>query len=98
LNPGTPSFELNCEKKRYSELYAPLFVGLGIDDMAVQVAFAGDQVSVTLAGVDMQNVAVGYILCDPMHPIPVTSHFEARIVVFNIKVPITRGYSVSLLD
>jgi elongation factor 1 alpha-like protein len=79
----------------------PLFAGLIIDDVAVQVAFAGDQVSVTLAGVDMQNVAVGYILCDPMQPIPVTSHFEARIVVFNIKVPITKGYSVSsvcLLD
>jgi elongation factor 1 alpha-like protein len=70
--------------------------GLCIDDVAVQVAFAGDQVSVTLAGVEMQNVAVGYILCDPMQPIPVTSHFEARIVVFNIKVPITKGYSVIL--
>lgn len=70
--------------------------GLIIDDVAVQVAFAGDQVSVTLAGIDMQNVAVGYILCDPMQPVPVTSHFEARIVVFNIKVPITRGYSVIL--
>jgi elongation factor 1 alpha-like protein len=68
---------------------------LSIDDVAVQVAFAGDQVSATLSGIDMQNVSVGYILCDPMQPIPVTSHFEARIVVFNIKLPITKGYSVS---
>jgi elongation factor 1 alpha-like protein len=77
--------------------YAPLFSGLSIDDVAVQVAFAGDQVSVTLAGIDMQNVAVGYILCDPTQLIPVTSHFEARIVVFNIKVPITKGYAVSAI-
>jgi GTPase len=68
---------------------------LNIDDVSVQVAFAGDQVSATLSGIDMQNVSVGYILCDPAQPIPVTSHFEARIVVFNIKLPITKGYSVS---
>ncbi|XP_069701678.1 protein HBS1 isoform X3 [Periplaneta americana] len=69
---------------------------LTIDDSAVQVAFAGDQASATLSGIDMQNVSVGYILCDPAQPIPVTSHFEARIVVFNIKIPITKGYSVIL--
>ncbi|CAG2060420.1 unnamed protein product, partial [Timema podura] len=45
---------------------------------------------------DMQNVSVGYILCDPVKSISVTSHFEARIVVFNITVPITKGYSVVL--
>jgi elongation factor 1 alpha-like protein len=70
---------------------------LNIDDVAVQVAFAGDQVSATLSGIDIQNVSVGHILCDPVQPVPVTSHFEARIVVFNIKVPITKGYSVSLV-
>lgn len=69
---------------------------LSIDDMAVQVAYAGDQLSVTLSGIDMQNVSVGYILCDPVQPIPVTSHFEARIVVFDTKLPITKGYSVIL--
>jgi translation elongation factor EF-1alpha len=63
--------------------------------VAAQVAFAGDQVSVTLSGIDLQNVSVGYILCDPTQPIPVTSHFEARIIVFDIKIPITKGYSVS---
>ncbi|PSN40539.1 HBS1-like protein [Blattella germanica] len=69
---------------------------LSIDDAPVQVAFAGDQASATLSGIEMQNVSVGYILCDPAQPIPITSHFEARIVVFNIKLPITKGYSVVL--
>jgi translation elongation factor EF-1alpha len=64
--------------------------------VAVQVAFAGDQVSATLAGIDVQNVSVGYMLCDPAQPIPVTSHFEARIIVFDIKLPITKGYSVRI--
>ena len=72
------------------------FAALSIDEVTVQVAYAGDQVSATLSGIDMQNVSVGYILCEPAQPIPVTSHFEARIVVFNIKLPITKGYSVSI--
>ncbi|GLH00934.1 Elongation factor 1-alpha [Gryllus bimaculatus] len=67
-----------------------------IDDAPTSIAYAGDQVSVTLSGIEMQNVSVGYILCDTTQPIPVTSRFEARIVVFNIKVPITKGFSVIL--
>ncbi|XP_049814290.1 protein HBS1 isoform X1 [Schistocerca nitens] len=69
---------------------------LTIDDAAVQTAYAGDNVSVTLQGVEMQNVSIGDILSDPVNVVPVTSRFEARIVVFNIKVPITKGCSVIL--
>lgn len=68
---------------------------LAIEDSSQQVVFAGDQASVTLTGIDMQNVAVGYILCDPQYPVPSASKFQARIVVFNVKVPITKGYPVS---
>lgn len=57
--------------------------------------FLGDQATITLSGIEIQNVSVGNILCDPQNPIPVASKFEARIVVFNIAVPITKGYSVS---
>lgn len=68
--------------------------GVSINDMSSNVAFAGDQVSVTLSGVDIQNVAVGFVLSDPVQQVPVSSHFEARLVVFNVKVPITKGYPV----
>lgn len=67
---------------------------LSINDLSSNVAFAGDQVSVTLSGVDMQNVNIGYILSDPVQVVPVTTRFEARIVVFNVKVPITKGFPV----
>lgn len=67
---------------------------ISINEMTTNVAFAGDQVSVTLTGVDMQNVSVGYVLSDPIQQVPVTTRFEARIVVFNIKVPITKGFPV----
>lgn len=63
--------------------------------MPIQAAFAGDCVSATIAGMDQQNIAIGYILCDPQQSVPITTRFEARIVIFQLKVPITKGYSVS---
>jgi elongation factor 1 alpha-like protein len=68
--------------------------GLSLEEMPCQVAFAGDQVTVTVAGIDMQNVSLGYILCDPQNPIPSTSRIEARIVLFNLQVPVTQGFPV----
>lgn len=80
---------LVCPTKEMAEVKS-----LSINDLVSNVAFAGDQVSVTLSGVEMQNVAVGYILSDPIQQVPVTSRFEARLVVFNVKVPITKGFPV----
>uniref|UniRef100_A0A182W0W3 Tr-type G domain-containing protein n=1 Tax=Anopheles minimus TaxID=112268 RepID=A0A182W0W3_9DIPT len=71
--------------------------GISIDELTHQTAFAGDQVSLTLANnVDINNISVGYILSDIYHPVPLATRILARIVVFNIKVPITRGYPVLL--
>ncbi|XP_073837180.1 translation elongation factor EF-1alpha (GTPase) HBS1 [Musca autumnalis] len=67
-----------------------------IDDMPQNNAFAGDQVAITLSGIDVNNITVGGIICDPQHPIPVTTRFQARILIFNIKVPITIGFPVLL--
>uniref|UniRef100_A0A170ZZB4 Hbs1-like protein n=1 Tax=Triatoma infestans TaxID=30076 RepID=A0A170ZZB4_TRIIF len=73
-----------------------LVKAITIDEQSSQKAFAGDYISVTLANFDQQNIAIGYILSDPTSPTPVSSKFEARIVVFNTSVPITRGYPVVL--
>lgn len=80
---------LVCPTKEIAEVRS-----LSINDLVSNVAFAGDQVSVTLSGVEMQNVSIGYILSDPIQQVPVTSRFEARLVVFNVKVPITKGFPV----
>lgn len=69
--------------------------GLSIEESSKQHVFAGDQASITLSGIEMQNVSVGYILSDPANPVQISSRFRARIVVFNVTVPITKGYSVS---
>ncbi|CAH1123436.1 unnamed protein product [Ceutorhynchus assimilis] len=69
---------------------------LSVDESPKTVAFAGDQATITLAGIDMQNVSIGNILCHLQTPVPVSNKFEARIVVFNISLPITKGYSIIL--
>lgn len=80
---------LLCPTKEMAEVR-----NISINELTSNVAFAGDQVSVTLSGVDMQNVSVGFVLSDPIQQVPVTTRFEARIVVFNVKIPITRGFPV----
>lgn len=69
---------------------------IAIDEMPQQTAFAGDQVSLTLANIDISNISVGFILSSIYHPVPLATRILARIVVFNIKVPITMGYPVLL--
>lgn len=67
-----------------------------IDEAAQTSAFAGDQISVALTGVDVSSVSVGSILSDVQHVIPIATKIQARIVVFNVKVPITIGFPVLL--
>lgn len=67
---------------------------IAVDELPCNTAFAGDQVSVTLSGVDTSNIAIGYILSDIHDPVPLATKIRARIVVFNIKTPITLGYPV----
>ncbi|XP_044253976.1 HBS1-like protein [Tribolium madens] len=69
---------------------------LYIEDLSQTVVFAGDQATVTLSGIEMQNVSIGNVLCDPQNPVQVSSKFQARIVVFNLTIPITKGFSVIL--
>nr|XP_023020362.1 HBS1-like protein isoform X1 [Leptinotarsa decemlineata] len=82
---------LICPNKEFATVKS-----LSIEEVPHSVVFAGDQVTATLSGIDMQNVSVGNILCDPQNPVQVVSKFQARIVVFNVTVPITKGFSVIL--
>lgn len=66
-------------------------------------AFAGDHVSLTLAGtgsgsslIDPANLALGMIVCDPSQPVKVSKHFAAKLVVLNIDTPITKGFACVL--
>lgn len=66
--------------------------GITVSDEATNCAFAGDHINATLVGIDINNVSVGNFLCDINNPIKSTTRIRAKVVVFNIEVPITRGY------
>lgn len=66
------------------------------DELSVASAFAGDHCSLVLMGPDQASLSNGMVLCDPQNPIPVSKRFEARILIFNIDIPITKGYTVVL--
>lgn len=72
-----------------------LYLGLMIDDVNRSTAFAGSYVSVVLVNIDVESICIGHVLCDVQHPIPVSNRFEAKIVLFDIIYPITKGYPVS---
>ncbi|XP_022777846.1 HBS1-like protein, partial [Stylophora pistillata] len=65
--------------------------GLSIHEEPVQLACAGDQSTLILSGLDMMHVGLGTVLCPPRSPIKCTTKLKARILVFNIRVPITIG-------
>lgn len=65
-----------------------------IDDVPVNTAFAGDQVSITLSGIDTSNVSIGSVLSESFNVVPIANKVRVRILVFNLKTPITIGYPV----
>ncbi|KAG0330240.1 HBS1-like protein [Dissophora globulifera] len=65
-----------------------------VNDEPTRWAAAGDSVLLTLSGIDILQVSNGSVLCARDAPIPVTTHFAAQIVVFDVKIPITVGYPI----
>jgi len=63
-------------------------------DEPVKFAIAGDHVTASLHGVDINHISVGNIICNIDHPIKVSTRISTRIVVFNIAIPITKGFMV----
>lgn len=65
-----------------------------MDDSDNTCGFAGDHVTVVLTGMDMAHVNVGSVLCDPQNSIKSAMRIRARIVIFNLELPITKGFTV----
>lgn len=70
--------------------------GITLHDEALDWAAAGDHVSLTLTGMDIIKINVGCVFCDPKEAIRVCTRFRARILLFNIELPITQGFPVLL--
>ncbi|XP_074472179.1 HBS1-like protein isoform X1 [Sebastes fasciatus] len=70
--------------------------GITLHDEPLDWAAAGDHVSLTVTGMDIIKINVGCVFCDPKEPIRACTRFKARILLFNIEVPITKGFPVLL--
>ncbi|XP_070589689.1 HBS1-like protein isoform X1 [Erythrolamprus reginae] len=70
--------------------------GIALHEQPVDWAAAGDHVSLTLTGMDIIKINVGCIFCCPKEPIKTCTHFRARVLIFNIEIPITKGFPVLL--
>uniref|UniRef100_A0A669BWQ8 HBS1-like protein n=1 Tax=Oreochromis niloticus TaxID=8128 RepID=A0A669BWQ8_ORENI len=70
--------------------------GITLHDEALDWAAAGDHVSLTLTGMDIIKINMGCVFCDPKEPIRVCTRFRARVLIFNIEIPITQGFPVLL--
>ncbi|XP_048035244.1 LOW QUALITY PROTEIN: HBS1-like protein [Megalobrama amblycephala] len=70
--------------------------GITLHDEALDWAAAGDHVSLTVTGMDIIKINIGCIFCDPKEPIRACTRFRAKILLFNIEVPITKGFPVLL--
>jgi len=57
-------------------------------------AAAGQTVTLYMAAVDPIHLNVGSVLCTPTSVVPLATTFTARIIVFDITMPITAGTSV----
>ncbi|CAH8560141.1 unnamed protein product [Schistosoma turkestanicum] len=64
-------------------------------DQVVKFAFAGDQVALMLTDIDpFQTLIPGDLLTDPDNPIQPSICISAKLLVFSIQQPITKGYPV----
>ncbi|XP_034555124.1 HBS1-like protein isoform X1 [Notolabrus celidotus] len=67
-----------------------------LHDEPLDWAAAGDHVSLTVTGMDIIKINVGCVFCNPKEPIRACTRFKARVLLFNIEVPITKGFPVLL--
>ncbi|KIY72985.1 hypothetical protein CYLTODRAFT_285952 [Cylindrobasidium torrendii FP15055 ss-10] len=67
-----------------------------VEDATVPWAMAGSNATIYLTSIDPVHLAVGTVLCPPESLVPLATMFTARIIVFDVQVPITAGTSVEL--
>ncbi|KZP07149.1 EF Tu GTP binding domain-containing protein [Athelia psychrophila] len=67
-----------------------------VEDDSQPWAAAGTSVTLNLVSIDPAQVNIGSVLCPVTDTIPLATVFSAKIIVFDIQVPIMAGTSVEL--
>ena len=66
------------------------------DEQSLQMCFAGDSVTLNVSNIDINNISVGNFVCDcTSTPMPVSDKIRARVILFNLDIPLIKGFSVS---
>jgi elongation factor 1 alpha-like protein len=65
------------------------------DEQSSLSAYSGDSVILNVASIDMNNISIGNFVCDCISsPMPVSDRLKAKIVLFNLEMPLIKGSSV----
>ena len=64
------------------------------DSQACTLARAGDNVTVSLQGIDGGHVMAGGVLCHPDFPVAISKHLELKVLVLDVTTPILIGSQV----
>lgn len=67
------------------------------DSQACSIARAGDNVGVTLQGIDGGHVMAGAVLCHPGFPVAFAKHLELKVLLLDVATPILIGSQVCIL-
>ncbi|KAJ7095088.1 EF Tu GTP binding domain-containing protein [Mycena belliarum] len=67
-----------------------------VEENNVPWAAAGSNLTLALVSVDSIQLTIGSVLCPPTDPVPLATIFTARIIIFDIQVPIISGAMVEL--
>lgn len=69
---------------------------IDVEEQSVPWAAAGTNVTLYLTSIDPIHLNIGSVLCPPSDIVPLATVFTARIIVFDIQLPITTGASIEL--
>ncbi|ESR63383.1 hypothetical protein CICLE_v10007529mg [Citrus x clementina] len=61
------------------------------DSQSCSVARAGDNIAVSLQGIDVSRVMSGGVLCHPDFPVAIATHLELKVLVLDFAPPILIG-------
>ncbi|KAG0699857.1 P-loop containing nucleoside triphosphate hydrolase protein [Suillus ampliporus] len=69
---------------------------IDVEEQSVHWAAAGTNATLYLISIDPIHLNIGSVLCPPSDVVPLATVFTARIIVFDVQLPIITGASIEL--
>lgn len=94
--PGDETAVVKCERWIHIRriVLAHWHTAIEVEEESVPWAAAGSNATLYMTAIDPVHLAIGSVLCSTTDLVPLATIFTARIIVFDIQVPITVGTSV----